>query len=62
MTFTPNKILEMHEKRHGKNKAYYILKRSMNLELSGNDRKNPSDIIYAGTRSDKKIKRGLLQN
>tara|TARA_R110000823_G_scaffold191444_1_gene323047 strand:+ start:2574 stop:2765 length:192 start_codon:yes stop_codon:yes gene_type:complete len=63
MTFTPNKILELYAKEHGTNtKAYKILKRSLNLELTGGDKKNPSDIVYAGTRSDKKIKRGLLKN
>ena len=55
MTFTPNKILEMFAKRHGtKNKAYEILKRSISLELSGADKKKPSDFFPQYKRREKK--------
>ena len=55
MTFTPNKILEMFAKRHGtKSKAYEILKRSMNLELSGADKKKPSDFFPQYKKKEKK--------
>ena len=55
MTFTPKKILEMFAKRHGtKNKAYEILKRSMNLELSGADKKKPSDFFSFNKKKEKK--------
>ena len=37
-----------------KNKAYYILKRSMGLELSGADRKKPSDFFPQYTKKEKK--------
>ncbi len=56
MTFTPNKILEMFAKRHGtKNKAYGILKRSMSLELSGADKKKPSDFFSIHKKKEKKF-------
>ena len=60
MIFTPNKILEMFAKRHGtKNKAYEILKRSMGLELSGADKRKPSDILLREIESDRRVKRKI---
>ena len=60
MTVTPNKILEMFAKRHGtKSKAYEILKRSMGLELSGADKRKPSDILLREIESDRRIKRKI---
>jgi hypothetical protein len=45
----------MFAKRHGtKNKAYEILKRSISLELSGADKKKPSDFFPQYKRREKK--------
>ena len=55
MTFSQNKILEMFAKRYGtKTKAYAILKRSMGLELSGADKKKPSDFFSFNKKKEKK--------
>ena len=55
MTFSQNKILEMFAKRHGtKTKAYAILKRSMSFELSGADKKKPSDFFPQYKKKEEK--------
>ena len=55
MSFSQNKILEMFAKRHGtKTKAYVILKRSMSLELSGADKKKPSDFFLQFKKKEEK--------
>ena len=52
---TSNKILELYANRHGtNNKGYAILKRSMNLELSGVDKKKPSDFFPQYKKKEKK--------
>ena len=45
----------MFAKRHGtKKKAYTILKRSMGLELSGADKKKPSDFFPQYKKKEEK--------
>ena len=52
---TSNRILELYASRHGTtNKGYEILKRSMGLELSGANRKKPSDFFSFNKKKEKK--------